>query len=44
LNKKAIDIARKIDKIDSQSAKWIAKDALRELEGEKVQKRLQDKA
>jgi 3-methyladenine DNA glycosylase AlkD len=44
LNKKAIEFARKIDKIDSQSAKWIAKDALRELEGEKVQKRLQDKA
>ena len=40
LNRKAIDVAREIDKLDSKSAKWIAKDALRELEGEKVQKRL----
>ncbi|MDD1774577.1 MAG: DNA alkylation repair protein, partial [Methanobacterium sp.] len=44
LNKKAILIARKIDKLDSKSAKWIAKDAIRELLSEKVQKRLQEKA
>lgn len=41
LNRKAIGLAREIDKLDLKSAKWIAKDALRELEGEKVQKRLQ---
>jgi len=41
LNKKAIDVAHKIDNLDSKSAKWIAKDALRELESEKVQNRLQ---
>jgi 3-methyladenine DNA glycosylase AlkD len=43
LNKKAIKCAREIQKIDSKSAKWIASDALRELEGEAVQKRLQNK-
>ena len=40
LNKKAIQIAIEIQKIDSKAAKWIAKDALRELQGEKVQERL----
>ena len=40
LNKKAIIIAEEIHKINSKSAKWIAKDALRELKSEKVQKRL----
>ncbi len=40
LNKKAIITARKIKKMDSKSAKWIASDALRELESEKVQERL----
>ena len=40
LNKKAIIIAEEIHEIDSKSAKWIAKDALRELKSEKVQKRL----
>lgn len=44
LNRKAIEIAREIEGLNSKSAKWIAKDALRELEGEKVQKRLQYKA
>lgn len=43
LNKKAIKTAKKIQKIDSKSARWIASDALRELEGEKVQLRLQKK-
>lgn len=36
LNKKAISMANEIDKINSKSANWIAKDALRELESEKV--------
>ena len=36
LNKEAIAIAKKIHKIDSKSARWIAKDALRELTSEKV--------
>ncbi len=40
LNKKAIIIAEEIHEINSKSAKWIAKDALRELKSEKVQKRL----
>ena len=37
LNKKAIAMAEEIDKIDSKSAHWIAKDALRELKSEKIQ-------
>ncbi len=40
LNRKAISIAEEIHNIDSKSARWIASDALRELKGEKVQKRL----
>jgi 3-methyladenine DNA glycosylase AlkD len=40
LNKRAILIAGEIQKMDSRSAKWIATDALRELTGESVQKRL----
>ncbi len=40
LNKKAIQVSEKIGNIDSKSAKWIAKDALRELESEKIQERL----
>ncbi len=43
LNKLAIRTARKIQKMDSKSARWIAGDALRELEGEAVQKRLKAK-
>jgi len=39
LNKKAIKLAKKIQN-GSKSAKWIASDALRELESEKVKKRL----
>ena len=39
LNKRAIAIAEEIQKQDSKSAKWIAKDALRELKSEKVQER-----
>lgn len=36
LNKSAVSIAEEIDKIDCKSAHWIAKDALRELNSEKV--------
>ncbi len=42
LNRKAIEVAREIAAIDSSSAKWIAADALRELESERVQKRLRE--
>ena len=40
LNSKAIKIADEILKIDSKSAKWIAKDALKELTSDAVQGRL----
>lgn len=40
LNKEAIKVAKRIEKIDSKTARWIAKDALRELQSEKVQERL----
>ena len=40
LNKKAIEIAKEIQKIDSKSARWVAADALKELTSETVQKRL----
>ncbi|MGB7624048.1 MAG: DNA alkylation repair protein [Terriglobia bacterium] len=40
LNKAAIRLARKIQKIDSRSARWIAADALRELTSRKVQERV----
>lgn len=40
LNKKAILIAKQIQKIDSKSAKWIANDAIRELTSSQIQKRL----
>lgn len=40
LNKKAIETAKEIKKINSKSAKWIANDAIRELTGEKIQKRI----
>lgn len=36
LNKKAIQLAKEIQKIDSKSAKWIASDAIRELTSKKV--------
>jgi len=41
LNKKAIEAAKEIQKMDSRSAKWIASDAIRELTSEAVQERLQ---
>jgi 3-methyladenine DNA glycosylase AlkD len=43
LNASAIRTAREIQAIDSKAARWIAADALRELQGEKVQKRLIEK-
>lgn len=36
LNKSAIEVAYKISEIDNNAAKWIAKDALRELTAEKL--------
>jgi 3-methyladenine DNA glycosylase AlkD len=41
LNSAAIELAREIREIDSRAARWIASDALRELESEAVQRRLQ---
>lgn len=43
LNKKAVDVAKKIKKIDSKSAKWIANDAIRELTSSKIQERVKKK-
>ena len=40
LNKKAIKLAKEIQKIDSKSAKWIAADAIKELNSDKIQKRI----
>jgi len=40
LNKEAIRLAKEIQRINSKSARWIANDAIRELIGENVQKRL----
>ncbi|MGD9963057.1 MAG: DNA alkylation repair protein [Thermoplasmata archaeon] len=44
LNKAAIGAAVKISRIDSKAARWIASDALRELRGDAVQRRLASKA
>lgn len=43
LNKKAIQVAKEIQKMDSRSAKWVAADALRELTSVAVQRRLSRK-
>ncbi len=40
LNLAAVEVAREIRQMDSRSARWIASDALRELTGEAVQKRV----
>jgi 3-methyladenine DNA glycosylase AlkD len=40
LNRRAIQTARRIGRLDSRGARWIATDALRELEGPAVQERL----
>lgn len=42
LNHRAIAVAKEIEKIDSKSARWIAKDALRELQSDKVRKKLKN--
>jgi len=42
LNIEAIKTAKEIQKIDSKAARWIAQDALRELTGPAVQKRLKN--
>jgi 3-methyladenine DNA glycosylase AlkD len=43
LNRAAIGTAQKMKRMDSRAARWIAADALRELEGEAVQARLRRK-
>jgi len=43
LNKQMIKLSKEILEIDSKSARWIARDALRELASEKIQKRLAEK-
>ncbi len=40
LNRKAVAVTKEIQRMDSKSAKWIAGDAIRELAGEDVKKRL----
>jgi 3-methyladenine DNA glycosylase AlkD len=40
LNQAAINAAKEIQRLDSRTARWIASDALRELESEAVQRRL----
>lgn len=44
LNGEAIRLAQEIGRIDSRSAKWIATDALRDLENNKLQERLSARA
>ena len=44
LNKAAITLSEEILTIDDKTARWIARDALRELKSEKVQERLRKKA
>ncbi len=43
LNRRAIQTARKIAKLDSKAARWVAKDALKELTSEKTAARLKSK-
>jgi len=40
LNEAAINTAREIRRLDSKAARWVASDAIRELESESIQKRL----
>ena len=40
LNKRAIDVAKELAESEDKTAKWIAKDALRELTSEKIQSRV----
>ena len=40
LNRAAINAAKEIQRLDSKAARWVASDAIRELESESIQKRL----
>lgn len=40
LNRESVAVAREIQRLDSKAARWIAADAIRELEGQAVQARL----
>ena len=42
LNHKAISLSNEIEELDSEAAKWIAKNALSELKSEKIQMRLKE--
>jgi 3-methyladenine DNA glycosylase AlkD len=44
LNRRAVATAREIRRIDSPAARWIASDALRELESDRVRERLRRKS
>ena len=44
LNKKTLQLSEEILHIDSQAAKWIARDAIRELSSDKMQQRLKKKS
>jgi len=44
LNRQALKMAREISKLDSKVARWNGRDAIRELESEAVQKRLNKKS
>jgi 3-methyladenine DNA glycosylase AlkD len=41
LNRAAINAAKEIQRLDSKAARWVASDAIRELERESIQKRLE---
>jgi 3-methyladenine DNA glycosylase AlkD len=43
LNRAAIELAKEIQRMDSRAARWIASDAIRELESDAVQQRLKKK-
>jgi len=43
LNKVAIETAKRIQRQDSKAAKWVANDALKELTGEAIKKKLMEK-
>jgi 3-methyladenine DNA glycosylase AlkD len=40
LNREALNAAKEIRRLDSKAARWVASDAIRELESESIQKRL----
>lgn len=44
LNRRAVATAREISRIDAHAARWIASDALRELESDRVRERLRRKS